>query len=76
MHVAAAEPRFVRREEVTEDVLEQERAIYSRASAAVQGKPEHLVDRIVTGKMEKFFGEAVLLEQAYIKNPGPDRRPR
>ena len=68
MHVAAAEPRFVRREEVTEDVLEQERAIYSE-QVLQSGKPEHLVDRIVTGKMEKFFGEAVLLEQAYIKNP-------
>lgn len=68
MHVAAAEPRFVRREEVTDDVLEQERRIYSE-QVLESGKPEHLVDRIVTGKMEKFFSEAVLLEQAYIKNP-------
>ena len=68
MHVAAAEPRFVRREEVTDDVLEQEKRIYGEQVLAA-GKPEHLVDRIVTGKMEKFFSEAVLLEQAYIKNP-------
>ena len=68
MHVAAAEPRFVRREEVTEDVLEQEKRIYAEQVLA-SGKPEHLVERIVTGKMEKFFSEAVLLEQAFIKNP-------
>ncbi len=68
MHVAASDPRFVRREEVTDDVLEQEREIY-REQVRASGKPEHLVDRIVTGKMEKFFSEAVLLEQPYIKNP-------
>ena len=68
MHVAAAEPRFVRREEVTEDVLAQEREIYSEQVRA-QGKPGHLVDRIVTGKMEKFYSESVLLEQPYVKNP-------
>jgi len=68
MHVAAAEPRFVRREEVSADVLEQEREIY-REQVRQAGKPEHLVDRIVTGKMEKFFSEAVLLEQPFVKNP-------
>lgn len=68
MHVAAAEPRFVRREEVTDDVLELEKRIYAEQVLAA-GKPEHLVERIVTGKMEKFFSEAVLLEQAFIKNP-------
>ncbi len=68
MHVAAAEPRFVRREEVAQDVLDQERDIYSE-QVRQQGKPEHLIDRIVTGKMEKFFGQSVLLEQAYVKNP-------
>ncbi len=68
MHVAAAEPRFVRREEVTEDVLKQEREIYSE-QVRQAGKPDHLIDRIVTGKMEKFFSEAVLLQQPYVKNP-------
>ncbi len=68
MHVAAAEPRFVRQEEVTEDVLEQEREIY-REQVRLSGKPEHLIDRIVTGKMEKFFSETVLLKQPYVKNP-------
>ena len=68
MHVAASEPRFVRREEVTEEVLAQEKEIYSEQVRAA-GKPEHLIERIVSGKMEKFFAETVLLEQSYIKNP-------
>jgi len=68
MHVAAAEPRFVRKEEVTPEVLASEREIYSEQVRA-SGKPENLVDRIVDGKMKKFFSETVLLEQAYVKNP-------
>jgi elongation factor Ts len=68
MHIAAAEPRFVRREEVTGDVLASEREIYSEQVKA-EGKPEHLVERIVEGKMKKFYSEAVLLEQPFIKNP-------
>ena len=68
MHVAAAEPRFVSRDEVTEDVLEAERRIY-REQALESGKPENVVDRIVEGKMGKFFSEAVLLEQPFVKDP-------
>jgi elongation factor Ts len=68
MHVAASDPRFVRREEVTEDVLEKEREVY-REQVKASGKPDHLIDRIVNGKMEKFYSEAVLLEQPFIKNP-------
>ncbi len=68
MHVAAAEPRFVRQEEVTPEVLASEREIYSEQVRA-SGKPDNLVDRIVDGKMKKFFSETVLLEQAYVKNP-------
>ena len=68
MHVAAAEPRFVRQEEVTPDVLASEREIYSEQVRA-SGKPENLVDRIVDGKMKKFFSETVLVEQPFIKNP-------
>ena len=68
MHIAAADPRFVSRDEVTEGVLEKERAIY-RDQAVESGKPENVVDRIVEGKIEKFFSEAVLTEQAFIKNP-------
>lgn len=68
MHVAASDPRFVRREEVTDDVLERERAVYHEQAVA-SGKPEEIAERIVTGKMEKFYSEAVLLEQAFVKNP-------
>src|SRR3982751_6670973 len=58
MHIAAAEPRFVRREEVTQDVLDKEREIF-REQAAASGKPANLVETIVTGKMEKYYGEFV-----------------
>jgi elongation factor Ts len=68
MHIAAAEPRFVRREEVTADVLDREREIYREQTIAA-GKPEKMIDKIVEGKVEKFYSEAVLMEQAYVKNP-------
>jgi elongation factor Ts len=68
MHIAAAEPRFVRREEVTPDVLERERAIY-REQAAATGKPANVIEKIVDGKLEKFYAEACLLEQPFVKNP-------
>jgi len=68
MHIAAADPRAVRREEVTEDLLARERAIF-REQALASGKPPAVVDRIVTGKMEKYFSEFVLLEQPFVKNP-------
>jgi elongation factor Ts len=67
MHIAAADPRFIRREEVTSEVLDHERDIY-REQALAAGKPEQVVDRIVDGKMEKFFSESVLMEQAFIKD--------
>jgi len=67
MHIAAADPRFVRREEVTPDVLERERAIYAEQAKA-SGKPENVVAKMVEGKMEKFYAESVLLEQPFIKN--------
>ena len=68
MHIAAADPSFVRREEVTDEVLETERRVY-REQALAEGKPEHVIDRIVDGKLKKFYGEAVLLEQPFVKDP-------
>jgi elongation factor Ts len=68
MHVAAADPRFLRREEVTPEVLERERAIVRERTLA-EGKPEKVVDKIVEGRMDKFFAESVLLEQPFIKDP-------
>ena len=67
MHIAAAEPRYASRDEVTADVLERERAIY-REQALASGKPAAVVEKIVDGKMEKFYAEAVLTEQAFVKN--------
>jgi elongation factor Ts len=67
MHIAAAEPRFVRREEVTEDVLAREREIF-RDQALASGKPPAVVEKIVTGKMEKYYAEYVLLEQPFVKD--------
>jgi elongation factor Ts len=67
MHIAAAEPRFLRREEVTEKDLDTEREI-AREQALKSGKPENIVEKMVSGKMEKFYGEACLLEQPYIRD--------
>jgi elongation factor Ts len=68
MHIAAADPRAVRREEVTAADLDRERAIF-RDQALASGKPANIVDKIVEGKMEKYFSEFVLLEQPFVKNP-------
>jgi elongation factor Ts len=68
MHVAAAAPRFLGREEVTDDVLAEEREI-AREQALKLGKPEKVLDKIVEGKLEKFYAETVLLEQPFVKDP-------
>jgi len=67
MHIAAAEPRFIHRDEVTQKDLDTEREI-ARDAAARSGKPENIVEKMVIGKMDKFYGEACLLEQPYIRN--------
>ena len=67
MHIAALDPRFVRREEVTPEILEREREIY-RAQARATGKPDPVIEKIVTGKMEKFYEETCLYEQHFIKD--------
>ncbi len=67
MHVAAAEPRFLSRKDVTQKDLDTESEI-ARDQALKSGKPENIVERMVTGKMEKFYGEACLLEQPYIRD--------
>jgi elongation factor Ts len=66
MQVAAADPKFVRREDVTEAALAQEREI-QRARALQEGKPEKMVDKIVEGRMNKFYEEVCLLDQPFIK---------
>ncbi|HZP33976.1 MAG TPA: translation elongation factor Ts [Candidatus Acidoferrales bacterium] len=67
MHVAALDPRYVRREEVTPEILEHERGIY-REQARSTGKPEPVIEKIVNGKMEKFYEETCLYEQHFIKD--------
>ena len=67
MHIAAAEPRFLRREDVTQKDLDTEREI-ARDAAAKSGKPENIVEKMVQGKMEKFYAENCCLEQAYIRD--------
>jgi elongation factor Ts len=67
MHIAALDPRYVRREEVTSEMLEKERDIYS-AQARATGKPDAVIEKIVNGKMEKFCEDNCLYEQHYIKD--------
>jgi elongation factor Ts len=67
MHIAAIDPRYLRREEVTPEMLEREKEIY-KDQAKATGKPEAVIERIVTGKMEKFYEENCLYEQHYIKD--------
>jgi elongation factor Ts len=67
LHVAASQPRFVHRDEVTSEVLDSEKEIALK-QAMDQGKPEHIAEKIVTGKMEKFFEQEVLLEQPFAKD--------
>ena len=66
MQVAAADPQFVRREDVTEEALAKEREI-QRARAINEGKPEKMADKIVEGRMNKYFEEVCLYEQPFIK---------
>ncbi len=68
MHIAAAAPLYVRREEVEPEVLERELAVY-REQLKEQGKPEKIWDKILEGRKEKFLKEICLLEQEFVKNP-------
>jgi elongation factor Ts len=67
MQIAAMSPRYVRREDVPESVIEHEKDLY-RVRAQEEGKPERVIDRIVEGRLEKFFSEIVLLEQPFIRD--------
>jgi elongation factor Ts len=68
MQIAASNPLYVRREDVPAEALEKEREIY-RIQAREAGKPEKVLDRIVDGKLEKYYGEVCLLEQVFVKDP-------
>lgn len=68
MQIAAANPRHVRQEEISPEELNRERGIF-RGQALESGKPEKVIDKIVEGKVKRFFSEVCLLEQAFIKDP-------
>jgi elongation factor Ts len=67
MHIAASDPKFVRKEDVTVQDLEREKDIY-RAQAAASGKPPNIIEKMVAGRMEKFYEEVCLMEQPFIKD--------
>jgi elongation factor Ts len=67
LHIAFAAPRYVTREDVPEKVVERERADY-RAQALEAGKPEHIVDRIIEGRLEKFYRQVCLMEQPFVRD--------
>ena len=66
MHIAAADPRFIRKEDVPADVLDKEKEI-ARARAVLEGKPERILDKIVEGRIAKFYEEVCLLDQPFVK---------
>jgi len=68
IHIAAAAPEYVKPEDVPETVLEQERGLW-REQLANEGKPAEMIDKIISGKEEKFRGDISLLTQAYVKDP-------
>jgi elongation factor Ts len=68
MHIAASKPEYVSREEIPEEVLEHERGIY-RTIAENEGKPAHIIDKIVEGRIDRYVKEVCLLEQPFVKDP-------
>ena len=66
MHIAAADPRYIRKEDVPADVLDKEKEI-ARARAVLEGKPEKILDKIVEGRIAKFYEEVCLLDQPFVK---------
>lgn len=68
MHIAASNPLYLKREDIQEDVLNKEREIY-RAQFQNSGKPEKVIEKIVDGKIDKYFSEVCLYEQAFVKDP-------
>jgi elongation factor Ts len=68
MQIAASSPKYVRREEVDQETIDHEMEIY-KEQAKNQGKPDNILEKIATGKLEKFYSEIVLLEQPFVKDP-------
>ncbi|OEG00431.1 elongation factor Ts [Vulcanibacillus modesticaldus] len=68
MHIAATNPKFLKREDVPQEEIEKEREILKQ-QALNEGKPEHIVDKMVQGRLEKYYKEVCLLEQPFVKDP-------
>ena len=68
MHIAASDPRFISKEDVSADVLAKEKEIF-KEQARSTGKPENVLDKIVEGRISKFYSEACLLDQPFVKDP-------
>ena len=68
MHIAASNPRFIRREDVDEASLAEEREVY-QSQAEAEGKPAEIIEKIVEGKVDRYLSESVLYEQAFVKDP-------
>lgn len=66
MHIAAANPIYISREEITQEIIDKEKEIFR---AQIKDKPEHIIDKIVEGKLEKFYTEVCLIDQIYVKDP-------
>jgi elongation factor Ts len=67
MHVAAKKPQWISRDEVPDEVVEEERRVFA-AQAVNEGKPEHIVEKIVAGKLEAFYGDNVLYDQEFVRS--------
>ena len=68
MHIAAANPLAIKREDIPSETIDKEKEIFSELTRK-EGKPEHIIDKIVEGRLEKFYSESALLEQNYVKDP-------
>jgi len=68
MHIAAANPLYLTRDDVPQEVIDKEKEVY-RNQALMSGKPEKVIDKIVPGKLEKFYSEVCLMEQSYVREP-------
>ena len=68
MHIAASNPLYLKPEDVPEDILEKEKDIY-KDQALAEGKPEKIIDRIISGKLKKYYEDVCLLQQKFVKDP-------
>ncbi|HDH02095.1 MAG TPA: elongation factor Ts, partial [Nitrospirae bacterium] len=73
MHIAAANPRYLSREDIPQDVIEREKSIYRDQT---KDRPEHVVEKIVEGKLEKFYAGNCLLDQIFVKDPDQKKKIR